>query len=179
MTRTLLIALLAILVVMSLVGYRSAAARAERARRIAALTDKPPVTPDFTTPAGAVLMLEDAFRRRDLDAAATAKDFATEAELELQAAGSAQPPTRADIAQRAADLEAKFRELMATSWPDFSAVTSYFVDTQPYIQPTGHMISANLVVVTELNRFTQGGYSEQRVLVCETPDGWRVLNPIG
>jgi hypothetical protein len=178
MTQNLLIALLAVLVVVSLFGYRSAAARAERARRITALKDKSPVTLDFTTPEGAVLMLEDAFRRRDLEAAVAAKDFATEAELELQAAGSPQPLARSAIAERAASLEAKFRELMAASWPDFSAVTSYFVETQPYIQPAGRLIGANLIVVTEINRFAQGGYSEQRILVCETPDGWRVLNPI-
>jgi hypothetical protein len=178
MTRNLLITLLAILVVMSLFGYRSAAARAERARRISSLKDKPPVTLDFTTPEGAVLMLEDAFRRRDLAAAVAAKDFATEAELELQAAGSPEPPARSAIDARAADLEGKFRTLLAVSWPDFSAVTSYFVDAQPYIQPAGHLIGANLIVVTEINRFAQGGYSEQRILVCETPGGWRVLNPL-
>ncbi len=178
MTRNLLITLLAILVVMSLFGYRSAAARAERARRISALKNKPPVAHDFTTPEGAVLMLEDAFRRRDLEAAVAAKDFATEAELELQAAGSPEPPAKTTIGARAAELEVKFRALMAVSWPDFSAVTSYFIDSQPYIQPAGHLIGANLIVVTEINRFAQGGYSEQRILVSETPGGWRVLNPV-
>jgi hypothetical protein len=178
MTRNLLITLLAILVILSLVGYQRAAARAERARRINTLKGKPPVTLDFTTPEGAVLMLEDAFRRHDLEAAVAAKDFATEAELELQAAGSPEAPAKTAIAERAASLEAKFRALMAASWPDFSAVTSYFVEAQPYIQTAGHLIGANLIVVTEINRFAQGGYSEQRILVCETPGGWRVLNPI-
>jgi hypothetical protein len=42
---------------------------------------------DFTTPEGAVLCLEEAYRRHDLDAAAACKDFAIEAKLMLHEVG--------------------------------------------------------------------------------------------
>jgi hypothetical protein len=177
-TSTVLTALLVVLVAASLLGYRSAAARAERARRLAALRDKPGVVADFTTPEGAILSLEDAFRRRDLEGAVAARDFTTEAALEIASDNTPQPPSDAAIAERATALEAKFRALMTASWPDFSGVESHFLDRQSYSHPVGHPISANIVVVTEVNRFAQGGYSEQRILVVEKANGWRVLNPL-
>ena len=62
-TGTILIVLLTVVVAGSLLGYRSAAVRAERARGLVALKDKPAVIADFSTPEGAILMLEEAFRR--------------------------------------------------------------------------------------------------------------------
>jgi len=35
-----------------------------------------------------------------------------------------------------------------------------------------------LAVVTEVNRFQRARFSEHRILVAETPAGWRVLNPV-
>lgn len=179
MSTTVLAALLALLLAFSFFGYRSATSRAERVRRLAALKDRPAIAADFTTPEGAILMLEDAFRRRDLEAAVAAKDFVTEARLELAAEGAPDAGSEAAIAGRAASLEAKFRDLMTASWPDFTGIESYFLDRQPY----GANDSARLVVVTEVSRFapgaqSKGGFSEQHILVTETARGWRVLNPV-
>src|ERR1041385_6021697 len=44
----------------------------------------PEVRKDFTIPEGAILCLEDAYRRKDIEAAVAAKDFKTEARLMLQ-----------------------------------------------------------------------------------------------
>jgi hypothetical protein len=175
---TTLIVLIAVLLVGSLVGYRRASARADRARQLTALRARPAVIADFATPEGAILMLEEAFRRRDLEAAVAAKDFATEAELEIGTGGAPQTGSDALITERAASLEAQFRALMTTSWPEFTGVESYFLDRQPYRPPSGHSSARDLAVVTELNRFAQGGHSEQRILVAETARGWRVLNPL-
>ena len=43
---------------------------------------KQPAT-DFTTPEGAILMLEDAYRKKDLQAAVDAKDFVAESRVML------------------------------------------------------------------------------------------------
>ena len=44
----------------------------------------PKVGKDFSSPEGAILCLEDAYRKRDIEAAVAAKDFATEARRMLQ-----------------------------------------------------------------------------------------------
>lgn len=178
MTATTLIILLAALLAVAFFGYRNASNRAQQARRLAANRDKPAVTADFSTPEGAILMLERAFRQRDLEAAVLAKDFRTEAELELASSGAARRASDSDIAARAAELEQKFRSMMQSSWPDFSDVESHFVDRESYAPPVGLASARNLAVVTEVNRFRQGGYSEHRILVAEGAQGWRVLNPL-
>jgi len=179
MTAAILITLLLLLLAASYFGYRSATARAERILRLAELRGRPAVVADFTTPEGAILVLEDAFRRRDLEAAVAAKDFAIEARLELSAAGAPQPWSDTLVTERAAKLEAQFRAMMTASWPDFAGVESYFLDRQPYTESD----VAHLVVVTEASRIVPGShsqadYSEQRILVAETARGWRVLNPV-
>jgi hypothetical protein len=177
MTTTTLIVLIAVLIAASFAGYRRASAHADRARRIAASPAEPVAVADFTTPQGAILMLEDAFRRRDLDAAVAAKDFRVEAELAVNAQ-TAPAPTEEQIVARAAELEQQFRELMRDSWPDFSGVSSIFTGYEPYPAPPCSLSATGLAVVTEVNRFTGGGFSEHRILVAETPAGWRVLNPV-
>src|SRR5882672_1828403 len=178
MNTTVLIVLIAVLIAATFLGYRRASGHAERARRIAASQAEPVAAADFTTPQGAILMLEDAFRRRDLAAAVAAKDFRVEAELALNAQPPAQAPTESAIMTRAAELEREFRELMQSSWPDFADVTTVFTGCEPYPPPPGNFSASALAVVTEVNRFTGGGFSEHRILVAETPAGWRVLNPV-
>lgn len=177
MTTTTLIVLIAVLIAASFVGYRKASAHADRAKRIAASRPEPVAVADFTTPQGAILMLEDAFRRQDLDAAVAAKGFRVEAELAVNAQ-SASAPSEGQIVARAAELEQQFRQLMHASWPDFSGVSTMFTGCEPYPAPPGSLSATGLAVVTEVNRFTGGGFSEHRILVAETPAGWRVLNPV-
>jgi hypothetical protein len=178
-TASVLAAMLALLLAFAYFGYRSATVRTERVRRLAALRERPAVAADFTTPEGAILVLEDAFRRHDLEGAVAAKDFAIEAELELAAEGVPAPISASAVAERAASLEEKFRAVMTASWPDFSGIESYFLDRQS----CGTSDGARLVVVTEVSRFAPGtrsaaGFSEQYILVAETAHGWRVLNPV-
>jgi hypothetical protein len=64
---------------------------------------------DFSTPEGAVLCLEEAYRRRDIEAACACKDFLVEATLMLLEAA---PDTAGDAdvrAQAAEVLELAFR----------------------------------------------------------------------
>ena len=46
----------------------------------AKLKAMPPVAKNFETPEGAILCLEDAYRRKDIEAAVAAKDFKIEAD---------------------------------------------------------------------------------------------------
>ena len=179
MTATILAVLLGLLLAFSYLGYRSATVHAERIRRLAGSRNRPTIVADFTTPEGAILMLEDAFRRHDLEAAVAAKDFVVEARLELATESSSGTPTAADVSARAAALETGFRAMMNASWPDYSGVESYFLERRPY---DGRGI-ANLVLVTEASRVAagaagRGGYSEQHIVVAQTTQGWRVLNPV-
>ena len=125
---------------------------------------------DFTTPEGAILVLENAFRRKDLEAAVACKDFVTEARLILQKMGFG-PETDDDTLLKAAEvLELSFRRHTCEVWPLFVAVRSFFVAREPY--------QDSVIAVTEICRFPHGETSRQQVLTTETPNGWRVLNTL-
>lgn len=130
----------------------------------------PLVARDFTTPEGAILCLEDAYRRRDIEAAIAAKDFTIEATLMLQKTGFKDQIDQEMVAKTAETLQASFRAHTVKNWPDFEGLESYFTKREPYAD--------NIVVVTEVCRFSDGGFSEQNMLVAHTSQGWRVLNPV-
>jgi hypothetical protein len=130
----------------------------------------PPVAKDFSTPEGAILCLEDAYRRRDLGAAIACKDFRTEARLMTERLG---PALRDDptIREKTAEaLELSFRTQTAKAWPDFAGIASFFPKREPFAD--------GVVIVTEYCLFPDGRLTSQRLLAAETPAGWRVLNPL-
>ena len=57
-------------------------------------------------------------------------------------------------------------------FPDFSGVYSHFTKTEPYKD------YQDIVAVTEVCTFPDGGTSTQKLLVAKTPKGWRVLNVV-
>ena len=63
---------------------KQASLRRERQRLLAELAALPPVAMDFTTPEGAILCLEDTYRKHDIEAAVACRDFVTEARLWLE-----------------------------------------------------------------------------------------------
>ncbi len=148
---------------------RSGAQRA-RDEIYAELKAQPPVAHDFTSPEGAILCLEDAFRRRDIEAAIAAKDFNTEARLMLQKTGFKEHMDDEMITKTAEALVASFRAHTTERWPDFEGLESFFTNREPH--------SDKVVIVTEVCRFPDGGFSQQQMLVAETAQGWRVLNPV-
>jgi hypothetical protein len=133
------------------------------------------VTPlrDFTTPEGAVLCLEDAYRACDIEAVIKCKDFRIEARLML---GKLQQDFSGDkevLAKTAELLELSFRkELQTNGFPDFEGLECRFVNRAPYENQD------DIVIVTEICTFPDGGTSTQKILVANTESGWRVLNPI-
>jgi hypothetical protein len=127
---------------------------------------------DFSTPQGAILCLEDAYRAKDIDAAVRCKDFPLEARLMLEKIGASKEVMGDEIIQRTAEvLELGFRkEKEQTGFPDMSGVTCRF--------PTTETMSEGIVAVTEECTYADGQTSRQRVLVGKTENGWRVLNAL-
>ena len=128
----------------------------------------PEVHKDFTTPEGAILCLEDAYRRKDIEAAVAAKDFKTEARLMLEKTGFRNCINDVNIAKTAEALELSFRSHTTARWPDFDRLESFFPKREP--------VGIGIVAVTEVCRFPDGLFSRQEMLVVETSAGWRVLH---
>lgn len=170
MKTAIVIAILGIIALGVFLAYRRSATRRAREEAYAQFKAQPPVAKDFTTPEGAILCLEDAYRRRDIEAAIAAKDFKTEARLMLQKTGFKEHMDDAMVAKTAEALVASFRAHTTAGWPDFEGLESFFVDRKRHAE--------GVVLVTEMCRFPDGAFSRQQMLVAETPLGWRVLNPV-
>jgi len=139
----------------------------ELAAKVAAL---PPVAKDFSTPEGAILCLEDAYRRRDIEAAVASKDFIAESRVMFKELKNSNLDDPKLLDETAKVLELSFRKHTEKSWPEFEGIQSYFIKREPY--------GDKVVVITEVCRFPDGGFSQQQILVSETSKGWRVLNPL-
>ena len=123
---------------------------------------------DLTTPEAAILSLEDAYRKADIEMAVACKDFKVEAAYMVRD----KPPMQdeAIIAKLAGVLELAYREQMKGGFPDMSGVTSTFPKKRDY--------GDGKVVVTEVCLYPDGGTSQQDMLVAKTEAGWKVLIPI-
>jgi hypothetical protein len=126
---------------------------------------------DFTTPEGAILMLEKAYRQKDIEAAVAAKDFVAESRVMLSRleSGIEQDP---EVLKKSAEvMELSFRaDMKKNGFPDFSGIRSRFTRKEKYQD------FADIVAVTEVCMFPDGGISTQKLLVANTTNGWRVLN---
>jgi hypothetical protein len=144
-----------------------------RGRQSASLRHEREFARDFSSPQGALLVLEDAYRAGDVEAVVAAKDFTREAELML--ARLPIPSAAADpelVAKTAETLELAFRAELRSGFPNVTGTESTFSDATPYPGPAG------VVVVTEVVRYPDGGSSRQEMLVAQTSRGWRVLIPL-
>ena len=129
----------------------------------------PEVSKDFTTPEGAILCLEDAYRKRDIEAAVAAKDFRASARRVLEKSKLRAGITDEIVGKFAATFEKAFRAETVSRWSDFDDLESFF--------PKREVVAEGIVSVTEVCRFPDGFFSHQEILVVETPSGWRVLHP--
>ena len=130
----------------------------------------PSVEQDFGTPEGAVLCLEDACRRKNIESACACKNFMIEGTVALLNAdlNLARYP---ELRKRNAMLsERAFRKATTESWPDLKGVESFFIDRQVYHD--------GIVVVVEIRRSPDGTFTKLNHLVANTNSGWRVLNLI-
>jgi hypothetical protein len=116
-------------------------------------------------------MLEDAYRRKDLEAAVAAKDFTVESRLMLARMKGGLDKDAEVLKKTAEVLELSFRaEMKKKGFPDFSGLKSQFPQKEKYDG------SEDIVAVTEVCTFPDGGTSKQKLLVAKTSSGWRVLN---
>jgi hypothetical protein len=125
---------------------------------------------DFNTPEGAILCLEDAYRRQSIESVCICKNFLIEGILALL---DADPnlARNAELRKRnAVLLERRFRQEITEAWPDFKGVETFFIDHQRYIN--------GIVAVTLLRRMPDGTFNKLNLLVANTHSGWRVLNEI-
>lgn len=127
---------------------------------------------DFSTPEGAILCLEDAYRRRDIEAAVACKDFQIEAVLLLLQANPELADDPEVQAQTAAVLEQGFRKEKTDHWPDLAGVESFFVARKPGFQ------DLSIVIVTEINLLPDGSLCQTDLQVSNRGNGWRVLTPV-
>lgn len=127
---------------------------------------------DLRTPEGAIRSLEDAYRRKDIEAAIRCKDFRLEAEMVLARTGSEMRADPRVISSTAEALELSFRkQLKDQGFPNFdNVVESTF--------PEKKDIADGKVIVKEVCRYRDGGTSVQNILVQETATGWKVLVPV-
>jgi hypothetical protein len=143
-------------------------ARRQRGKWLAKLGALPPVKMDFSTPEGAILCLEDAYRRRDVEAAVACRDFSTEAKIWLQERGNLSKQAQVEmLPEVTGTMEKACRNGMAKNLAvDWSRAKSFFPSREPH--------GDGMVVVNEVTRMSDGNLSQQRFLVAETAKGWRV-----
>lgn len=121
---------------------------------------------NFSTPEGAVLCLEEAYRQKDLEKAVTCKDFLAEARLML----AGKNVDHEVLSETAETLELSFRAHFKTQSPEFEGVDSRFLETKSYAD--------GVVVVTEICRHPNGMILKQKLLAVQKNTGWRVLIPL-
>jgi hypothetical protein len=127
---------------------------------------------DFTTPEGAILCLEDAMRRRDIEGAVACKDFQVEAVFLLMQTmpdNVDDPELRAKSAEV---LELGYRKELSENWPNMEGVESFFVDRQPDFE------DLSVVLVTELSLMPDGTLCQTNMRVAKRGDKWRVVHPV-
>jgi hypothetical protein len=145
------------------------AARRQRGKLLAELMALPPVKMDFSTPEGSILCLEDAYRRRDVEAAVACRDFATEAKVWLRERGNLNKQRQAEMMPEVTGtMEKSCRNGMAKNCAvDWERAKSYFPNREPY--------GDGVVAVSEVTHTPDGNLWQQRILVTETAKGWRVV----
>ena len=130
----------------------------------------PGIALDHSTPEGAILCLEEAYRNKDLEAAVGCKDFKIEAKFMLQKLQKELADDAEVLAKTAEVLELGFRsEMKEKGFPDFRGVESSFPQKAPY---EGR---EDVVQVTEECRSGNGPVTKNILVVAKTATGWKVI----
>lgn len=121
---------------------------------------------NFESPEDAVRALEEAYVRRDADAAVAARDFTEEARLMLVRLGL---DGEADILKQTAEvLELGYRnELKKSTFRRFKGVRCAITSVVP--------VEEKLVKVLENCTLKSGQVAEEILFVARTANGWRVI----
>jgi hypothetical protein len=124
---------------------------------------------DFSTPEAALAALEDAYNRKDIEAAVAAKDFTFEArEMLTRLKNIPQPPEGDLVRQAAGALELAFRKQMEVEgFPDFTELRCKVVSKK--------QLSDGLVELVEECVFPDGGKSRQTMHASKNDGGWHIV----
>jgi len=125
-------------------------------------------TGGFSTPEEAVLGLEAAYSRKDLDAAVRAKDFQEEARLMLQKVNPQFASDKEVLQQTAEVLELAFRkQIEEQGFPDFKSLKCSFVAKKA--------VSSTLMRLSEECISSKGEKTSQDLHVTKASGAWRVV----
>jgi hypothetical protein len=128
------------------------------------------ISHDLTTPEGAILSLEDAYRAQDIEAAVRCKDFNIEAKLMLQKLQQDLSNDAEILSKTVEVLELGFRtELKNTGFPDFRNIVSTFSEKRPY------QGRDDIVQLAEHCRHSDGTTTTNMMVVAKAADGWKVV----
>ncbi len=124
---------------------------------------------DLKTPEGAILSLENAYDRDDLDAALACKDFNEEARMMLSSMNM--DFDEEIISSTAEVLELSFiNNITEHGFPKFYNLQNAF--------PLREKIDEDHYVITEICWFPDGGKSIQKLNTYKSASGWKVLGPV-
>lgn len=124
--------------------------------------------PNFETPEGAILLLEEAYDENNIDKAISCKNFEKEAELMLKKTLTIEFD-QAIIETTAEALRLSFiKSLQEHGMPKFDGVKRAF---------KRQFLSEEHCIVTEICYYPDGGKSAQKLNTFKANDEWKVLNP--
>ena len=166
MTIPIIIAVLLLLLCLFLI-----ACKRQATKQAELWNQAPAVEANFDTPEGALLMLEEAYKTKDIEVVVRCKGFEQEAKLMLTEAKLKFTPDAELLKETSDTLELAFRaEIKQTGFPDMNGIVCRATKREPYAD--------QVVVITEVCKYPDGGTSAQKVLVAQTANGWRVLHPL-
>lgn len=125
---------------------------------------------DDSTPEGAIVKIEEAYREKDLDKIKSCKDFRAEAVVMLDKLGKMGMGGEL-IDQTAELLELSFvKSIQEHGMPVMNHVKQSF--------PVREKVSDNHMIITEVCYYPDGGTSIQRLNTFKSENGWKVMNPV-
>jgi hypothetical protein len=123
---------------------------------------------NFSTPENALRALEDAYVRKDIDAAVAAKDFQFEARAMLSSMKSHGSPDEALVKQTAEVLELAFRkQIKEQGFPDFASLRCKVTQQR--------QVRDGLVEMVEECVYPDGGKSSDKLHAARSSAGWRIV----
>ena len=123
---------------------------------------------NYSTPENALKALEDAYIRKDIEAAVAAKDFTFEAREMLRALKNLPSPDEELVRKTAEVLELSFRKQMKQDgFPDFTGLRCAVVKSAE--------IEPGLSEMIEECVFPDGGKSRDTMHAAKGKAGWRIV----
>ena len=123
---------------------------------------------DLSTPERALLALESAYARKDIEAAVAAKDFRYEARAMLRGLKNPLEIDEELIGKTAEVLELGFRkDMRSKGFPDFKRLRCTVLSTK--------QVEPGLVEMVEECIFPDGGKSRDILHAAKSDYGWRIV----